>query len=243
MLNQILRYEPVVELCTATHGSRLLEVGSGAHGISRYLGNGWSLTACDIAFDDYGAEDSGAIDPRVDRVVGSVLDLPFADGAFDVVVALDLLEHLPSAHRPLALSELRRVTATRLIAGCPAGAAALVADQRLASFYDRILRRPRPQWLEEHLDNGFPDPAELQAAARQTDESVITGNLAVGRHACVMRWEAIPILVYGARALFGLLLPGVREGSRSERAVALTRLLRGGDRAPTYRTIVVVDVR
>lgn len=242
MLNQIMRYEPVVALCAAANGTRLLEVGSGARGVSQYLGERWSLTACDLAFDDYGAEGDDILDTRVERVVASVTDLPFADGAFEVVVGLDLLEHLDEAHRRRALHELRRVTSERLVVGCPTGQAALATDQRLARFYDRRICRPRPQWLEEHLTNGFPEPDDLRLAARPTDQLTTMGNVAIGRHGVVARWEAIPGVARAAGILFRLLLPRVREGSRKRWAIEVTRLLRGRDQSPTYRTLVVVDV-
>jgi SAM-dependent methyltransferase len=40
---------------------------------------------------------------------GSLLDLPFADGAFDRALCLDVLEHLSLAEQPRALAELFRV--------------------------------------------------------------------------------------------------------------------------------------
>ena len=40
---------------------------------------------------------------------GSLLDLPFDDGAFDRALCLDVLEHLPLADQPRALAELFRV--------------------------------------------------------------------------------------------------------------------------------------
>jgi len=42
---------------------------------------------------------------------GSVLDLPYADAAFDRALCLDVLEHLPMADQPRALAELFRVIA------------------------------------------------------------------------------------------------------------------------------------
>jgi SAM-dependent methyltransferase len=42
---------------------------------------------------------------------GSLLALPYADGSFDRVLCLDVLEHLGYADQPRALAELRRVLA------------------------------------------------------------------------------------------------------------------------------------
>jgi SAM-dependent methyltransferase len=64
------------------------------------------------------------LDPRglraPDGVCGSVLQLPFADGAFDVVTAFDVVEHCEPERR--VLEELRRVLAPggRLLLSVPA---------------------------------------------------------------------------------------------------------------------------
>jgi SAM-dependent methyltransferase len=72
-------------------------------------------------------------------VCGDVRHLPFADRAFDVVYCCQVLEHLPYESFVEALTELRRVTAKRLVLSLP--------DDGLF-FYARIrgLRRILP-WL------------------------------------------------------------------------------------------------
>ena len=52
---------------------------------------------------------------------GSVLDMPYEDGAFDAVLLLDVFEHLGYADQPVALSEVRRALREggRLIASIP----------------------------------------------------------------------------------------------------------------------------
>lgn len=53
--------------------------------------------------------------------LGSVLDMPYEDGAFDAVLLLDVFEHLGYADQPVTLAEIRRVLrgGGRLIASIP----------------------------------------------------------------------------------------------------------------------------
>ena len=52
-------------------------------------------------------------------VRASGVQLPFRDGAFDLVCSLDTLEHIPREHRPAFLSELLRVTRDGLYVAFP----------------------------------------------------------------------------------------------------------------------------
>jgi hypothetical protein len=231
VLNHVVRYEPVVALIEPLPAVSLLEVGSGSRGISRYLHAPLDVTACDLSFDDYGSDNPGD-GGGVARVTASVLALPFADGEFDVVLALDLVEHLAPGDREPAIRELVRVGRVAVIVGCPTGAAALRADQRLAA-YIRRLRRPLPGWLEEHLENGFPTPDELVRWMDPAD--TVIANERIRAHAVICALEATPLLARAPLALASLLSPRLR----SPRVRRLVRALRGRDRGPTYRTIVV----
>lgn len=94
-------------------------------------------------------------------LVASAADLPLEDQSFDVVLALDVLEHIPPEIRTKVISESLRVARKLVIFGFPSGAAAHKADEDLKNVY---LRKgvPVPDWLEEHMLADFPD-AELFA--------------------------------------------------------------------------------
>ena len=47
--------------------------------------------------------------PKVKFYVGSVLNLPFENGSFDVITFWEIIEHLPRGTEPKALSEIGRV--------------------------------------------------------------------------------------------------------------------------------------
>jgi SAM-dependent methyltransferase len=240
MLNHALRYAAVVSILGDPDERMLLEVGSGSRGIAAYLSSGWELTACDVSFDDFGSGQVGG-GRGARRVTASVLSLPFPDASFDVVVALDLLEHLTREDRPKAVSELRRVARRKLIIGCPCGDAAEGADRRLADLYRRR-RKPVPVWLTEHLDHGLPQTTDLVSAARRHDTITVVPHAAIRNHARVLEWEAGAVRSRIAAIMGTTLSTMIRQPGASRRiATAITAALAGRDRVPVYRQIAVIE--
>jgi SAM-dependent methyltransferase len=233
MLNHLVRYEPVVELVRLSAAQTVLEVGAGDEGLARWLGGERSVTAVDAVFSRLPAAG--------ERVVADARRLPFGDAQFDVVVALDLLEHIRAEDRGKVVSELARTARRLLVVGCPTGAAALELDRRLARMLDRRGETYAGSWLEDHLANGFPEAAELKAALKPYGQVRLIPNEALRAHELLMRAE----VTRGPRkltdALERLLLP-VLAGDRGWRAF-LVRAIRGFDRGQPYRTIAVVERR
>jgi len=245
MLNQLARYGPALELVEEARGGggRLLEVGSGAEGIARFAAPDWEITACDRDFSDYGSVDaSAATTGKLTRVEGDVTALPFGDGEFDVVLTLDLLEHVPPELRPKALSELARVASRRVVVACPCGEGALEADRRLARFYRMQGRKP-PVWLAEHLENGFPEVAEIASSLEPYGEVRVVPNEGLRMHFAVSAAEGVRGVARGTVWLARRLEPGMRDAAEGRRTRAARALswLRGGDRDPAYRQFVVVE--
>ncbi len=243
-VNHLVRFEPVLELIadTGLGGGTLLDVGSGSQGIARLLQTGWRSTACDADFEDYGATARPAAS-TAERVLGDVRVLPFADRSFDVVIAVDLLEHVPSGDRARAISEICRVARIRAVIACPAGERALAGDRELAT---RLQARGRavPPWLLEHLENGFPDAEELAAAAGRFGAVRVFGNESVAAHVRLVAAELSPVgavvLRLACRPLEYLLASRRRGGRRL--AARVLRRMRGCDQPPNYRAVVVVDI-
>lgn len=240
MLTQFLRYETVADVVERAGGTRLLEVGGGSRGIAPYLGPSWQITNCDTTFADYGSRRAAAY-TRAERVIGSVLDLPFADRSFDTVVALDLLEHLAPDDRPAALQELARVTARTTVMGCPCGNVALRVDRELA----RLLARhdlPSPGWLDEHLQKGFPRRALLAEALEPFGRVRMVPNTNVAARLALARLEMHPRLAHWSLLIYRRLAPAVRKsGWQRARAAIVAKALRGFDAPPVYRQIAVLD--
>jgi 2-polyprenyl-3-methyl-5-hydroxy-6-metoxy-1,4-benzoquinol methylase len=93
-------------------GSRVLDVASG-HSLfteppfQRRLAEEWRyrVTCCDLAVDVI--EERGRSFPQHGWLISDVTTLPFPDGAFDAVVAGEILEHVPATD--VALREWTRV--------------------------------------------------------------------------------------------------------------------------------------
>jgi len=84
---------------------RILEVGGGRSGLAKMLYPRSHVTTVDSDPDH--AQSAANRGPDVEFVLGDATALPFADGAFDAVTLLDVLEHIPDD--AAAAAEARRV--------------------------------------------------------------------------------------------------------------------------------------
>jgi hypothetical protein len=243
-VNHLVRFDAVLELLPRTdHSARtLLDVGSGSRGLAPLLPAAWRVTSADADFEDYGASAAAGV-TGPEQVLADVRQLPFEDRSFDFVVAIDLLEHVPPEGRDQAVRELCRVARRRAILAFPAGDEALAADRALA---ERIGARGRtvPPWLTEHLDNGFPEAREILAAAAPYGRTELRLNESLGAHVRLVRAELHPLSGVVLRLLcrpLEAMLGSARSLPRRIAGGAL-RGIRGWDRDPAYRAVVVVDM-
>jgi ubiquinone/menaquinone biosynthesis C-methylase UbiE len=188
---------------------RVLEVGAGT---GFFLLNLWQAGfvgeahACDISPGMLRAcrANAGRLECRLTAASGDAEALPYADGAFDLVVGHAFLHHLPDP--PAALAEMRRVLrpgGALLIAGEPtrlgdriasAAKRAAASSMRLAGRIRPGLRRPDPppdptgadrvlRDLEFHVDLHTFEPDEVAATAAAAgfeDVRVETEELVAG---------------------------------------------------------------
>ena len=90
-------------------------------------------------------------------IQASGVQLPFRDGAFDLVCSLDTLEHVPAEHRPALLSELLRVTQDGLYMAFPFDSASnRWAESMVREYTNVVLQNPVPALLE-HRQFGLPE--------------------------------------------------------------------------------------
>jgi SAM-dependent methyltransferase len=173
----------------------------------------------------------------LERLPGRATALPIADGAFDAVLCLEMLEHLPPDERELALREMMRVLRPggRLIASFPADATAASLDRWLDDAYRARHGEPHP-WVAEHLSEGHPQTADLVAALTRAGGP--GARVEVHKHQPAGAFRALHGLytVRGGSALTGRFAFGSQPAVRA--AFALLRRARGGR---YYRTILVLD--
>jgi SAM-dependent methyltransferase len=95
-------------------------------------------------------------------VVGPEVRLPFPDRAFSVVMALDVLEHVPPGERRQWLAEVWRVTDRILLLGNPFATPGVAEADRF--LFDLIRSRYGYEhgFLAEHLAHGHPDLDETR---------------------------------------------------------------------------------
>jgi hypothetical protein len=156
-------------------------------------------------------------------VICSGIRLPFLDRSFDVVVASDVMEHLPPENRTELISEILRVARRFAVFAYPCGPAAFALDKKLRGDYLSQSIAP-PVWLEEHMRYQFPTEDLFRAAPIGWQVKAVP-NESLRFHYWMMRRE----MRLSLNCLFrlGLIIaPGVIES-----------LLRLVDREPSYRKI------
>lgn len=107
--------------------------------------------------------------------------LPFRDGAFDVVSALDVLEHIPDPDRPLFLREMARVSADLVVLSGPARSAAVEEAERLVGSEIEKRYHIKHVQLAEHAAFGLISNSETRDALESGGAAVASlgfGSLA-----------------------------------------------------------------
>lgn len=147
-----MRYGLVIEQL-GQHGlagtRRICDVGCGTRGgFAAYLRA--PVVGVDLGFE-----------PRIVRrfplcrpVIGSALALPLASEAFDVVVCMDVLEHVAAEGRPQLVDQVFRVASPRgwVFVGAPCGPGVRQAETEANALFRARTGRDHP-WLIEHLCN------------------------------------------------------------------------------------------
>ncbi|MBN2028628.1 glycosyltransferase [bacterium] len=89
--------------------------------------------------------------------------LPFEDEAFDIVVCMDVLEHLRDDQRQSFLEEIFRITREFLILGAPFQNSERDAADTYLDGFSRAALDAVPPSLNEHRSNGLPSNIQFES--------------------------------------------------------------------------------
>ena len=130
----------------------LLDVGSGPVAVTEaFVSPRFDIVRADVSqFDD----------PSI-VLLHPGEPLPFEDAAFDVAVAIEVLEHVPPAQRPSLIRELQRVSRQATIVCCPIDTPEVVEAERRFSACAKAVSGRDVDFLVEHREHGLPDAAEV----------------------------------------------------------------------------------
>lgn len=95
--------------------------------------------------------------------LGSILSAPFPSNSFDVVVSMDMLEHLSPKDRIKAIEEMIRISKIGIIVGAPFETTSVAEIEELANQYFKHLTGKDHMWLKEHIEKRpLPDITEIE---------------------------------------------------------------------------------
>ena len=189
------RYRLAAEFLTAVApdgGLTALDVGGGPGSLAAFA-PATQVVASDVVRPE------GWFAEAPSLVLADGAALPMADGAFDVVVTLDTLEHVPPARRAALLSEVVRVARGWALVVCPCATPGVAdADRALLAVVRRRFGEdfPTTRILTEHLAFGHPDPDRVRATLQTQGVEVV--QLPSGR---LDRWLPMMLVFYDLLAL------------------------------------------
>jgi len=98
--------------------NKILEVGSGGGGVTSFISQDYEIFLVDVQKDVFQGLKI-AHSRMVHSIVGDGCRLPFRDKAFDVVISVDTVEHIPKLIRNNFYNELKRVCKKKVVLTCP----------------------------------------------------------------------------------------------------------------------------
>ena len=167
----------------------ILEVGANTHRLLGKLLPHDKITYLDreIPLEMQGADDV---------IFGDATDLNMPDKSFDIVIALDVFEHIAPPKRGDFLRHIARVSSVATMLAAPFDSVAVrEAEADACAFWAKLFAEPY-RWLEEHAENGLPEIAETR---RHIDELGMAcvhfghGNLTLWREMLKAHFAAIAL--------------------------------------------------
>jgi glycosyltransferase involved in cell wall biosynthesis len=176
-------------LQTAGQSFSILEVGANTHRLLGKLLPHDKITYLDreIPLEMQGASDV---------ILGDATDLNMADKSFDIVIALDVFEHIAPPQRNDFLRHIARVSRFATMLAAPFNSAAVCeAENDACAYWDSLFAEPY-RWLTEHAENGLPDFLQTTQHIAELGMSHVHfshGNLALWREMLKAHFAAVSL--------------------------------------------------
>lgn len=179
------------------NGETVLDVGGAINHLSQFCNPGKIITANLV-----GSEDS---DVNIKKN-----KLPFEDNSFDVVCAIDVLEHLPSTKRKRFIEEMSRIAREKLILSFPIGT---LNHKEYEIKTSKWLQSKKIDltYLREHIKYGLPTKEEITDLTKNSKFNIVySGNIVINNflfHLFMFdpQVKLVRRLVYGLKLMFNFL--------------------------------------
>lgn len=148
-----IRYLPIVDQIRKIKDNiNILDVGSGGLGIAPYIKR--EVTGVDLEF-------LPPLHRSLKKVKASAMKLPFKNNSFDIVLSVDMLEHLNRNDRQLAIDEMFRVARKVIFIAVPCGNLSTKQDYELDKLYFAKYKS-HYHFLQEQLSFGLPEAGDIK---------------------------------------------------------------------------------
>lgn len=183
LFDQFQRYNNVKQIVDSLRNEgrvlRILEVGANEHRNLEVF-----LPTDEITYLDIKLPDGLLSDPQF--ILGDATQMDFPDNHFDIIVALDVYEHIPGELRKKFIDELYRVSSSLFILTAPFHSKHVVeAESRVNSVFKSFFNEDFI-WLAEHIEFGLP---KIEQLTEYLEEKKM--NFEVLSHGSVDLWERI----------------------------------------------------
>lgn len=215
------RYQYVAEIINTTWKREvtILDVGGAFGQLPLFVPN-HHCTVLDIVWEDH---------PAAIQYEGQ--SIPYEDGAFDVVISVDTLEHLPNEKRHQFIDELCRVSKETCILCCPFAEPHVTEAETVLREFITTQLNGNDRFLNEHVLYSLPERTEVFNIFKQNGFSIV--ELPNGY---LPRWLSMQLVMY----TMGM-APELSDGKANLNALYNSHYFSMDNRYPSYRIVAVAQ--
>lgn len=139
----------------------VLEIGSNAE-----YNLGKMLPRDEIQYSDIELSEEMRDDKRFIQLDGCNMS-EITDGQYDIVIALDVFEHIPDEKREQFMVEVNRVSGYMAIVCFPYKTIYNESAERRVNSYYKMILGTNHKWLIEHIQNGLPEMEKVRGILKR----------------------------------------------------------------------------